>query len=102
MDSRALAFATGFTPCPLTTFIMAYAAANGIIWAGLLLSAAMAAGMIATILIFAAGAILLRERLLNFLARSEPAKMRLGRIMEATSAAAVIAFGLWLFATRAV
>lgn len=100
LDGRALAFATGLIPCPLTTFIMVYAAANGIVWAGLLVSAAMAAGMIVTILIFAAGAILLRERLLGFLARSEPARARLGHALETIGAAAVIAFGLWLFATR--
>lgn len=101
-DSRALAFATGLVPCPLTTFIMAYAVAHGIIGTGILISAAMAAGMIVTILIFAAGTILVRERVLTFLTRSASARIRLGRALEVTSAAAVVAFGLWLLATRAV
>jgi len=101
-DSRALAFATGLVPCPLTTFIMVYATTRGIVGAGLLLTAAMAMGMIATILLFVAGAILLRERALSFLVRTEHARQRLGRILEATSAVAVILFGLWLFANRAI
>jgi ABC-type nickel/cobalt efflux system permease component RcnA len=100
-ESRTLAFATGLVPCPLTTFIMVYAAANGIVGAGLLLTAAMALGMIATILLFVAGTILLRERALRFLERSGPWRERLGRALESASAVAVIAFGLWLFATRA-
>ncbi len=99
-DGRALAFATGLVPCPLTTFIMVYAAANGIIAAGLLLTSAMAVGMVATILLFAGGAILLREQVLRFLAHSARTRERLGRALEVASAAAVIAFGLWLFASR--
>ena len=40
-DGRVLAFVTGLVPCPLTTFIMVYAVSNGIIVAGLLLTAGM-------------------------------------------------------------
>ena len=100
-ESRTLAFATGLVPCPLTTFIMVYATAHGIVGAGLLLTAAMASGMIATILLFVVCTILLRERALQFLMRTGPCRERLGRILESASALAVIAFGLWLFANRA-
>src|SRR5262249_56360044 len=65
-ESRTLAFATGLVPCPLTTFIMVYATAHGIVGAGLLLTAAMASGMIATILLFVVSTILLRQRALPF------------------------------------
>jgi nickel/cobalt transporter (NicO) family protein len=57
-DERVLAAATGFVPCPLTTFIMVYAATHGIIVAGLLVTASMAIGMIATIALFALAAVL--------------------------------------------
>jgi nickel/cobalt transporter (NicO) family protein len=100
-ESRTLAFATGLVPCPLTTFIMVYAVARGIVGAGLLLTAAMALGMIATILLFVLCTIVLRERALRFLARTEPWRERLGRILESAGAAAVIAFGVWLFVNRA-
>src|SRR3989442_1325748 len=40
-----LAIATGLIPCPLTTFIMTYAATHGAVRWGLLLSALFAAGM---------------------------------------------------------
>jgi ABC-type nickel/cobalt efflux system permease component RcnA len=46
---RTLAFVTGMIPCPLTTFIMSYALARGLLAAGLAVTAAMALGMIATI-----------------------------------------------------
>src|SRR6185437_7142241 len=48
-DGRALAFVTGMIPCPLTTFIMSYALARGLLAAGLAVTAAMALGMIVTI-----------------------------------------------------
>ena len=34
-DGKSLAFVTGFIPCPLTTFIMSYALARGMLAAGL-------------------------------------------------------------------
>jgi nickel/cobalt exporter len=100
-ESRALAFATGLVPCPLTTFIMVYSTTHGIVGAGLLLTAAMACGMIATILAFVGCTIVLRERALHFLIRTGPWRERIGRVLESAGAVAVIAFGLWLFATRA-
>jgi nickel/cobalt transporter (NicO) family protein len=100
--SRALAFATGLVPCPLTTFIMVYASSRGIVGAGLLLTGAMALGMIATILLFVGSAIFLRERALGFLVRTATMRERLGRVLEGGSAVAVIAFGVWLFANQPV
>jgi nickel/cobalt exporter len=101
-DSRALAFATGLVPCPLTTFIMVYASARGIVGAGLLLTGAMALGMIATIMLFVGSTILLRERMFAFLARTEATRENIGRVLEAGGAVAVITFGVWMYATRAV
>jgi nickel/cobalt exporter len=40
-DGKLLAIVTGLVPCPLTTFILAYALANGMLWLGLTAVAAM-------------------------------------------------------------
>lgn len=99
-DGRVLAFATGLVPCPLTTFIMVYAVSNGIIVAGLLLTAGMVVGMITTIAIFAVSAVLLRERIFHFMKRTADTRDRFGQILELIGAAAIIGFGLWLLASR--
>ncbi len=99
-DSRLLAFATGIVPCPLTTFIMVYASAQGIVLAGLLVTAGMAFGMILTIALFALAAVLLRDRLMVLLEKSARFRGRLGHILELGSALAIVAFGVWLLAVR--
>lgn len=99
-NSKALAFAIGLVPCPLTTFIMVYASARGIISAGLALVTAMAAGMVITILIFVASSILFREQALNFLVGTEEFRERLGRGLEVASSFAVIAFAIWMYMQR--
>ena len=99
-DERVLAAATGLVPCPLTTFIMVYAAANGIILAGLMVTASMAVGMIATIALFAVAAVLLHDRLCSALERTAGLRRRVGLVLEATSALAIMAFGVWMLATR--
>ena len=80
---------------------MVYSLANGILIAGLLITGAMAVGMIATIL-FVGCTILLRERALRFFERTALARERIGRALETRSALLIIAFGIWLLATRAV
>ena len=99
-DGKVLAFVTGLVPCPLTTFIMIYAVAQGIIVAGLLVTAGMAVGMIATIAIFALGAVLLHDRFIGLMERAERYRHRIGRGLEIASAVAIIVFGVWLLAMR--
>lgn len=99
-DERVLAFATGLVPCPLTTFIMVYAVSNGIIVAGLLLTAGMVVGMITTIAIFAVTAVLLRERIIHLTEKTAQTRQSLGQVLELSGAAAIIAFGLWLLMGR--
>src|SRR5262249_55673519 len=82
-DGKVLAFVTGLVPCPLTTFIMVYAAA------GLLVTAGMAVGMIATIAIFALGAVLLHDRFIGLMERTERYRHRIGRGLEIASAVAI-------------
>jgi nickel/cobalt transporter (NicO) family protein len=99
-DGRVLAFATGLVPCPLTTFIMVYAVSNGIVMAGLLLTAGMIVGMITTIAIFAVAAVLLRERIVHLMEKTAQRRERFGRALELAGAAAIIGFGLWLLIGR--
>ena len=99
-DGRVLAFVTGLVPCPLTTFVMVYASAQGIIGAGLLVSAGMAIGMTATIASFALAAVLLRGGLMAVMERTENLRSHVGRSLEVASAVAIIAFGAWLLITR--
>ena len=101
-ESRTLAIATGLVPCPLTTFIMVYATTRGIVGAGLLLTAAMATGMIVTIALFVLASIFVRERALGLLARTESTRHWIGRALETAGALAVITFGCWLFWNRSV
>ena len=93
---RTLAFVTGLVPCPLTTFIMSYALARGLLAAGLAVVAAMAAGMVFTIAAVAVLATLSRERLLSFFSRTEGTRRWLGRAFEVGGAALILLFGVWL------
>lgn len=95
-NGRVLAFVTGLVPCPLTTFIMAYALARGLLAAGLAVTAAMATGMVVTIAAVAVIATLSRERLLRFFARTEGLRATVGRVLEIGSAILVLLFGVWV------
>jgi nickel/cobalt exporter len=87
-------------PCPLTTFIMVYAAAQGIVAAGLVVTAGMAIGMTVTIASFALAAVLLHDRFMGLMERTDRVRRQVGRGLEIGSAIAIIAFGTWLLATR--
>jgi nickel/cobalt transporter (NicO) family protein len=95
-----LGLVTGIVPCPLTTFVMTYAAAKGIVAAGLILSATFATGMIVTVAAFPLLAVLLRAKLVGALARTAGWRYRIGRGLETGAALAVIAFGTILFLQR--
>ena len=91
---RTLALATGMIPCPLTTFVLTYALAKGVLASGLLVTAAMAAGMVITIGGVALAAALARERLFGLLARSEGWRHHVGLGLEVGSAALVLLLGV--------
>ena len=93
--SVAFAIATGPIPCPLTTFIMTYAAAHGAVQSGLLLSALFATGMTFTVALFPLTAVLGRTRLLPLIARSETVRNRVAMGLETFAAIAVIMLGAW-------
>jgi nickel/cobalt transporter (NicO) family protein len=79
---------------------MVYAVSNGIIVAGLLLTAGMVLGMVTTIAIFAVAAVLLRDRIVHLMDRTARTRERFGQVLELVSAAAIIGFGLWLLTSR--
>ncbi|MGA9442239.1 MAG: hypothetical protein WBV18_02265 [Methyloceanibacter sp.] len=93
---RVLAFVTGLVPCPLTTFIMSYALARGLLEAGLAVTAAMAAGMVLTISAVAVLATLSRNQLLSFFSRTEGTRRWLGSALEIGGASLVLLFGVAL------
>ena len=95
-DGKALAFVTGMIPCPLTTFIMSYALARGMLAAGLAVTAAMTVGMIATIGGIALAAAFARERFIGLLDRTESWRHRMGMVLELGGSAMVLVFGLWM------
>jgi nickel/cobalt exporter len=95
-DGKALAFVTGMIPCPLTTFIMSYALARGMLEAGLAVTAAMTVGMIATIGGIALAAAFARNRFLGMLDRTEVWRHRAGTVLEVGGSVVVLVFGLWM------
>jgi ABC-type nickel/cobalt efflux system permease component RcnA len=99
-NSRFLSVAAGFVPCPLTTFIMVYALAHGMVLAGLFVTMAMAGGMILTISLFALTAVMFRGGLFRLLADRQHLWHRAGHLFETASALAVIGSGVWLLNMR--
>jgi nickel/cobalt transporter (NicO) family protein len=95
-DGKTLAFVTGMIPCPLTTFIMSYALAQGMLAAGLAVTAAMTVGMIATIGGIALAAAFARERFMGLLDRTEGWRHRVGMVLELGGSVMVLVFGLWM------
>jgi nickel/cobalt transporter (NicO) family protein len=95
-DGTTLAFVTGMIPCPLTTFIMSYALARGMLAAGLAVTAAMTVGMIATIGGIALAAAFARDRFMGLLDRTEGWRHRVGMVLELGGSVMVLVFGLWM------
>ena len=77
-------------PCPLTTFIMSYALARGMLAAGLAVTAAMTLGMIATIGGIALAAAFARDRFMGLLARTESWRHHAGLALEVGSSVLVM------------
>jgi ABC-type nickel/cobalt efflux system permease component RcnA len=95
-DGKTLAFVTGMIPCPLTTFIMSYALAHGMLTAGLAVTMAMTVGMIATIGGIALAAAFARDRFMGLLARTENWRHRAASVLEVGGSVMVLVFGLWM------
>jgi nickel/cobalt transporter (NicO) family protein len=95
-NGKALALVTGMIPCPLTTFIMSYALARGMLAAGLAVTAAMTVGMIVTIGGIALAAAFARDRFMSLLDRTEGWRHRLGMTLEVGGSVMVLVFGLWM------
>lgn len=92
-QGKTLALATGMIPCPLTTFVLSYALARGVLASGLVVTVAMALGMIVTIGGLALIAAFARERLAGVLARSAGWRERAGKALEVGGALLVFLLG---------
>lgn len=99
--SGMLAFAAGLIPCPLTTFMLTYAVANGRLMAGLAAVLAMLAGIALTLAAVAILAIVFRERLRPALERSSHLSARAAFWAEIASATMIIIIGAWTLANAA-
>lgn len=99
-DGRALAVATGLVPCPLTTFILAYALARGKLAIGLAAVLGMMFGVIVTLAGFAVSAVLARERMASLLARSVRFRSTAGWGLEMAGALGVVALGIAMLIGR--
>lgn len=95
-DGRTLAMATGFVPCPLTTFILTYALVHNKLAVGFAAVIAMLGGVIATLVSFALAAVIARERFMAAMRVSEGTRQKLGYWLELAGAAAVLLLGLVL------
>ena len=69
-EGGLLALAAGMVPCPGAVLIMLYAVANGMIFPGFLLVAAMSLGIGLSICILGVGAILARQTAMRVMARA--------------------------------
>lgn len=95
LRSRALPFAIGLLPCPLTLLILSYALANATLAAGLFLVAVMGLGIAATIAIVALFGMIVRLTALK--AVSAERVMAAQRIFQIGSNVLIVAIGLVLF-----
>ena len=95
-----LPYVVGLSPCPLTTIMMLAAVGTGALVLGLIVAAAMAAGMIVTVSAFALAAVLARRWLFAVLKQRQAQILRIGRGFEVFGALAVTALGLLLLAAE--
>jgi ABC-type nickel/cobalt efflux system permease component RcnA len=79
---------------------MVYALAHGMVIAGLLVTLAMAGGMVVTISAFAISAVLFRKGLFHILNRRKVLLHRASQVFETGSALAVMGAGIWLLKAR--
>lgn len=99
-DGRALAMVAGLVPCPLTTFILAYAFANNKLVPGFVAVGAMLGGVVVTLASFAVAAVVARERLTGVLRRTEWIRGNFGYWLELAGASAVLLIGLAMLQDR--
>ena len=100
-DGKVLAVVTGLVPCPLTTFILAYALARGKLAIGLAAVGGMLAGVIVTLVTFAVAAVFARQRFIGLMSRTEHVRDRVGWSLELAGALAVLGLGVLLLAAQA-
>ena len=91
-ETGLLAFAVGLVPCTGSILILSFAIANGVLWAGYLLVAAIAVGMTITMTLLGLGAIGANR----VIARRFATTRLTPGLLDVSGAAIVAGFGLLL------
>ncbi|TPI47669.1 ABC transporter permease [Mesorhizobium sp. B2-9-1] len=89
-EGEAVGVMAGLIPCPLTLFVMTFAIARGVPWAGLVFAVAMMAGVAITLGIVVALAVLFRKGSVAIFDRFGSNDARISTLLE-------IGTGLFLF-----
>jgi len=84
----------GLIPCPLTLFTMFLALSRGVPQAGVTFALAMMIGVGLTLAAVATLTVLVRQRLVGFLARYGASLNRVGRMLDGGAGAILLALGL--------
>jgi ABC-type nickel/cobalt efflux system permease component RcnA len=101
-DGRALAVVTGLVPCPLTTFILAYALAQGQLAAGIAAVFGLLLGVTVTLASVASAAVFARGGLVSLMGRTERFRGALGWSLELAGALGVLSLGVAMLTRRTV
>lgn len=89
-EGLAVGFVAGLVPCPLTLFAMFFALSRGVPEAGLVFAAAMMLGILLTLSAVAVLTVLLRDRLVSFVAHHGVSILRLSRSLDGVSGVLLI------------
>jgi nickel/cobalt transporter (NicO) family protein len=93
-EGLAVGFVAGLIPCPLTLFAMFLALSRGVPEAGLVFAAAMMLGVLATLSTVAVLTVLLRDRVVAFVAHRGVSILRLSRVLDGVSGLLLILLSL--------
>lgn len=81
-EGEAVGVMAGLIPCPLTLFVMTFAIARGVPWAGIVFAIAMMAGVAITLGIVVGLAVLFRRGSAIILQRFGPSTARISTLLE--------------------
>lgn len=96
-EGAAVGFVAGLAPCPLTLFAMVLAISRGIPEAGIAFAVSMLIGIAITLSAVAAATALARARVALLMERHGASVTRVGRILDATGGALLVAIGIAQF-----
>ncbi|RUU03178.1 ABC transporter permease [Mesorhizobium sp. USDA-HM6] len=96
-EGEAVGVMAGLIPCPLTLFVMTFAIARGVPWAGLVFAVAMMAGVAITLGIVVVLAVLFRSGSVAILERLGSSTARVATLLEVATGLILIGAALHQF-----